>query len=190
MSTSSLSSLARMSLASCCTDCRDAKSNFLTITLSFPLLFLTSSAALLALSMSLQARMTLAPVYTAANLVSFTWNQIIKGLNVQPRKSLTPSSHVHSSFFANPSVASSDQDGLSNQRGFAATHSARNPFLHTKKSHSCKRVRAVTVMIPLHLSWTAEKTVLRTAASYFVPKYSQMYIIKHCLHILKVLNSN
>lgn len=61
MRTSSLSSLARMSLASWRTDCRDAKSNFLTITLSFWLLLLTSSAALLALSMSLQARMTLAP---------------------------------------------------------------------------------------------------------------------------------
>lgn len=62
MSISSLSSLAKTSFASCRTDCRDAKSNFLTITLSLPLLFLTSSAALLARSMSLQARMTLAPV--------------------------------------------------------------------------------------------------------------------------------
>lgn len=163
MRTSSLSSLARMSLASCRTDCSDAKSNFLTITLSFPLLFLTSSAALLALSMSLQARITLAPVNTAANLVSFTWNQIIKGES----KSLTPSSQVHSCFFANPSVASSDQDGLSNQRGFAATHSTCHPFLHAKKSHSCKRVHTVTVMIPLYFSWTTEKNCSQDCSFLF-----------------------
>lgn len=61
MSISSLSSVARMSLARCLTDCRDARSNCLTITFPFPLLFLTSSAAVWARSMSLHAIMTLAP---------------------------------------------------------------------------------------------------------------------------------
>ena len=52
---------------------------------------------------------------------------------------LTPVRQVNSSFFANPGVASGDQDGLSIQPGSAATHSACHPFLHTEKSHSCQK---------------------------------------------------
>lgn len=150
MRTSSLSSLARTSSASCRTDCRDAKSNFLTITFSFPLLFLTSSAALLVLSMSLQARMTLAPVRQQQILFpnKIRW---LKTRMQNPDKALTPCSQVNSGFFANSSVASGDQDGLSIQPDFAVTHSTCIPFLHTEKSHSCGKAHTVRVKHYLHI---------------------------------------
>ncbi len=61
MRMSSLSSVCCTSLARARTDCKEARSSIFTTTLPFPLLFLTSSAALVALPMSLQARITLAP---------------------------------------------------------------------------------------------------------------------------------
>jgi len=65
MRTSSRSSFARISLAKWRTDSRDARSSFLTITLLFPLFFLTSCAALFALSMSLQAKIIRAPEHSS-----------------------------------------------------------------------------------------------------------------------------
>lgn len=62
MRISSLSSVSSRSLANCRTDCKDARSSLFTTILPLPLLSLISSAANVALTKSLQAKMTRAPV--------------------------------------------------------------------------------------------------------------------------------